>query len=107
MLAQMRDHCPGDRNRADKIRVDLAFDLCVSNLLGGAEQGIAGIADDDVDPLEFGKGFADDVTDSGTVCYIKDADPKTLAVFGGEVVQSVGLANSGGDAISAFEQKLR
>ena len=63
----MRDHRAGDRNRADKIRVDLAFYLCVSNLLGGAEQRIVGIADHDVDPLELGKSFADDVTDSGTV----------------------------------------
>src|SRR6266436_4453619 len=43
LTAQMRKTCADQRDRADKVRVDLPVDLIVGNLLCGAEQTVAGV----------------------------------------------------------------
>ena len=48
------------------------LDLGVGQLLRGAEQAIAGIADHDVDAAELAERVVDDVADRGGVGHIQD-----------------------------------
>jgi hypothetical protein len=59
---QVRDRRTRNLNRTKQIRIELPFDLRVSDFFGGAEQGIARVAYDDVDTRQLRKRAVDDPT---------------------------------------------
>jgi hypothetical protein len=56
----VRKRRPGQGHRAEHVGVELALDLLVGGFLGGADQRVPSIGDDDVDPAERGEGVVDD-----------------------------------------------
>jgi hypothetical protein len=106
LLPQMGDRRAGDLYGTEQVRVELPLDLGITDLFRCAQQGVAGITDDDVDPLQLGEGAIDNVAHGRTVCDVQDGDPETVAVFRGKILQRVGLADRRRNAVSALKQKL-
>ena len=65
--AFLRAHTRQDRTdelyRPDKVGRDHHVDLLVAEFLGGSEQAVSGVADDDVDAAELFEGSIDDLAD--------------------------------------------
>ena len=59
LRAQSRHDRPRELDRADEVRLQLALDLLVGELLDRAALGIAGIRDDDVDAIEVRERLVD------------------------------------------------
>jgi hypothetical protein len=69
--AQMREGCAGDVDGAPEIRVDLAAELRRRHLLEGADEAIASIIRQHIEPSEARKGGLDR---RGRLCLIRDIE---------------------------------
>lgn len=106
LVPQMRDRRTGDLYRTEQVRVELPLDLGITDLFRCAEQGLSGVADDDVDPLQFGEGSVDNVAHGCAIRDLQDGDPETVAVFRGKILKRIGPADRRRHAIAALKQKL-
>ena len=48
----MRKHCPDHSYLANVVRIELATDLCLGNILDGPVEAVSGVVDEDVDVSE-------------------------------------------------------
>lgn len=106
LRAQVGQGCPGNLHRADEVGVDLVDDLFVGHFFGGAQQAVAGIVDDDVDPAEFGECLVHYHPDGWRVRHVEVADPQKVAMGGLQVVDRARLADRARDAVAAGEKLL-
>lgn len=83
---------------------DDAPDLLVGCLLDGGENAVTGIVDDDVDRAERLERLLDDATHSLGVGDVELGGPELVAVFGAQVIESLGPAERGGDTVAAGQQ---
>jgi hypothetical protein len=100
----VRERGAGHLHRADEVGVDLAADLLVADFFGGAEQGVSGVADHDVDASQRGERLVDHPADGGGVGDVQLAPPQPIAVSARQVGQRRGVARGGGHAVTAAEE---
>ena len=105
--AEMRDDGAGEVDRAEHVRVELGRDLLLRALLGGAEQRVAGVRDDDVDPAEVRERPVHDGPDRRAVADVERVLHEAVRVRRAQVVEGAGAANGGGYAIAACKDGAR
>ena len=105
-MAQVRRDRTDQLDRRDHVGVDLAADLLVGEFLGQANQAVAGVGNDDVDPSELGERSVDHGAQLRGVGDVELGAPELIAVAVGQVVESRGTAQRRGDSIAALEQDL-
>ncbi len=103
---QVRQGRADQLDRAGQVGRDDVVDLVVGQLLGRAEQAVAGVIDDDVDPPELGERPGDDRLDAGHVDYVEGRGPELVTVLAGQVIDRSGLPDRAGYPVAALEQLL-
>jgi hypothetical protein len=97
----VRQDGAGQLDRAEDVRLDLVLDLLVGELLGGAEQAVAGVRDDGVDAVEIGERLVDDRADRAGVGDVEPPDPEPISVPGRQRVKRLGPAQRRGRLVPA------
>ena len=104
--AQVRQGRADQLDGASQVGGDDVVDLGVSELLGGTEQAVAGIADDHVDAADLVERAVDDVADGGGVRDIQDRRLERLRIPVEQVLDLAGVADSAHDAVTALQNLL-
>jgi len=103
---QPRHDGAGELDPRDEVRLKLALDLLVGELLDRAALRIARVRDDDVDAAQQRERLVDDAPDRLDVADVELADDDVVAVALGELVEPPWGAQRRDDAIAALEQPL-
>jgi hypothetical protein len=103
---QVRQGRADHLDRAGQVGRDNVLDLVVGQLLGRAEQTVAGVIDDDVDAPELGERPGNDRLDAPGVGHVEVRGPELLAVLAGQVVDRPCLPDRAGHPVTALEQLL-
>src|SRR4029077_7433090 len=90
----------------DEICGELMSDLFIAKLFRRAEEPIARVADDHVDPAEFDEGLFHDVVDFRQVGHIEKRNPQTVAILGFQVIHRIQFADGSRHAVAALKQRL-
>ena len=101
---EVRQYSPDQVGGAGQIGGDDVLDLLVGELFGGAEQSVAGVADDHVDASQVSKAAVDDVVDRRGVGHIEQLGSERVRVAFDEVDDRLGAPNGPDDAVSPLEQ---
>jgi hypothetical protein len=80
--------------------------MLVRQLLRGAHQAVARVADHDVDPVERGPGAINDAPDRRDLGQVEPGQPQPVAILGLQVVHDRKVAHGPSDAVVACEQLL-
>jgi len=79
-------------------------DLLVGQFLGGAEQAVAGVADDDVDAPELLEAAVHNLADRLGVGDVEQFAAERVGVAVGEVGDGLGAADGADDGVAAVEE---
>jgi hypothetical protein len=103
-VTQVGQCCADQRDGPGQVGGDDVLDLVVGQFLGGAEQAVAGVADDGVDPAELAEGAVDELPDGGMVGHLQYLRDERVRVAIGEVGDFRGVADGADHAVATVEQ---
>ena len=106
LAAEVRQASADELDRARQVRGNLLFDLGVGDLLGGAEQAIAGIAEHDVD-TPGGEGQIHPAPDRARVVEVERDGAQPVAMRSLQITERLRAPHRRDDAVPPQEQPLR
>jgi hypothetical protein len=104
LLAEVWQRRADQRDGAGEIGGDDVVDLGVGQFLGCAEQAVAGVADDHVDPAQLVVGAVDQGSDRARVGDVEELHVEGVGMLLGQVGDGVGAADGADDGVAAVEQ---
>jgi hypothetical protein len=102
--AKVRQGRADELDRAGQVGGDQVVDLPVGELLGGTEQAVSGVADDDVDAAKLRERAVDDLADRRRVGHIEHLGTERAAVLVQEIGDLALVPDGADDAVTTFEQ---